>query len=89
MTLDDYKIYQKNFFYLQERLEAGDELILLPVKVKDMVGPKGDFAERVTICTKTKEDTIFPHAIMIWANPHELFDPLIIDGEDVDVNKKD
>ena len=76
MKIDEYKTYQQNFNYMVELIQGGEhELLLVPVKEGNN--------ERVALCTKDKEgNNVFPHAILMWANPHEILQPLLLDTPD-------
>ena len=81
MNIEEFKTYQKNFAYMQKLIsEEKHELLLLPV-IDSQSGQ-----ERVALCTHLNNENVFPHALLVWGNPHEFLKPLILDGIDIEGN---
>jgi hypothetical protein len=81
MKLSELETYYKNFEYFQKLVTDGAELTILPVKLKDQD------TEFAALCTKN-EDGVFPHAVLVWDNPHDLFVPTLVEEEEKDDTPK-
>jgi len=85
MDIETYKMYVKNFHFLNDLLKQGHDLVLMPVINSTMKDEHGNPAQQVALCTQ-KDEEVFPHAVMCWSDPLTMLKPDKLEGASPDAN---